>query len=68
MEFKKLALAAAVASLPATGFSMEAMEDSALSGVTGQDGISMTLNGNSPPMCGLKIPMVSMASMVMLVL
>ncbi|MDF1724267.1 MAG: hypothetical protein P1U59_07080 [Alcanivorax sp.] len=46
MEFKKLALAAAVASLPATGFSMEAMEDSALSGVTGQDGISMTLNGN----------------------
>ncbi|MED5389040.1 MAG: DUF6160 family protein, partial [Pseudomonadota bacterium] len=38
MEFKKLALAAAVATLPATGFSMEAMEDSALSGVTGQDG------------------------------
>ena len=44
MEFKKLALAAAVAALPATGFSMEAMEDSALSGVTGQDGISIGLN------------------------
>ena len=43
MEFKKLALAAAVASLPATGFSMEALEDSALSGVTGQDGISISL-------------------------
>lgn len=46
MEFKKLALAAAVAALPATGFSMEAMEDSALSGVTGQDGISIALNTN----------------------
>jgi hypothetical protein len=46
MEFKKLALAAAVASLPATGFSMEALEDSALSGVTGQDGISITLDTN----------------------
>ena len=44
MKFKKLALAAAVAALPATGFSMEAMEDSALSGVTGQDGISIGLN------------------------
>ena len=43
MEFKNLALAAAVASLPATGFSMEALEDSALSGVTGQDGISISL-------------------------
>lgn len=46
MEFKKLALAAAVATLPATGFSMEAMEDSALSGVTGQDGISIAINTN----------------------
>ena len=44
MKFKKLALADAVAALPATGFSMEAMEDSALSGVTGQDGISIGLN------------------------
>ncbi|MEE3387293.1 DUF6160 family protein [Alcanivorax sp.] len=43
MKFKKLALAAAVAALPATGFSMEAMEDTALSGVTGQDGISIGL-------------------------
>ncbi len=46
MTFKKLALAAAVAALPATGFSMEAMEDSALSGVTGQDGISIAINTN----------------------
>lgn len=44
MKFKKLALAAAVAALPATGFSMEAMEDSALSGVTGQDGLTIGLN------------------------
>lgn len=43
MKFKKLALAAAVAALPATGFSMEALEDSALSGVTGQDGINIGL-------------------------
>ena len=47
MKFKKLALAAAVAALPATGFSMEAMEDSALSGVTGQDGISIGLSLNA---------------------
>lgn len=46
MEFKKLALATAVAALPATGFSMEALEDSALSGVTGQDGITIGLNTN----------------------
>ena len=44
MNFKKLALAAAVAALPATGFSMEAMEDSALSNVTGQDGLTIGLN------------------------
>ena len=44
MKFKKLALAAAVAALPATGFSMEAMEDSALSNVTGQDGLTIGLN------------------------
>ncbi|WP_290538512.1 DUF6160 family protein [Alcanivorax sp.] len=53
MEFKKLALAAAVAALPATGFSMEALEDSALSGVTGQDGISISLASNVTT--GLKI-------------
>ena len=46
MKFKKLALAAAVAALPATGFSMEAMEDSALSGVTGQDGINIGITTN----------------------
>ena len=53
MEFKKLALAAAVAALPATGFSMEAMEDSALSGVTGQDGISIGLA--TDVVAGLKV-------------
>ena len=53
MTFKKLALAAAVAALPATGFSMEAMEDSALSGVTGQDGISISLA--SDVTAGLKV-------------
>lgn len=44
MGFKKLALAAAVATLPAAGFSMEALEDSALSAVTGQDGITIGLD------------------------
>jgi len=43
-EFKKIALAAAVsAALPVSGFAMEAMEDSALSEVTGQDGITITM-------------------------
>lgn len=42
-EFKKLALAAAVASLPVSGFAMEALDDSALAGVTGQDGITISL-------------------------
>lgn len=41
--FKKAALAAAVASLPMTGFAMEALQDEALSEVTGQDGITITL-------------------------
>jgi hypothetical protein len=41
--FKKAALAAAVAALPMTGFAMEALQDEALSEVTGQDGITITL-------------------------
>lgn len=39
--FKKLALVTAIAALPMSGFAMEAMEDSALSDVTGQDGITI---------------------------
>lgn len=45
-EFKKLALAAAVAALPVSGFAMEAMDDAALSGVTGQDGITISLGND----------------------
>lgn len=44
MNFKKLALAAAIATAPAAGLAMEPMEDAALSGVTGQDGISISLS------------------------
>lgn len=39
---KKAALAAAIVATPVAGFAMEAMDDSALSGVTGQDGITIT--------------------------
>jgi hypothetical protein len=39
--FKKLALVTAIAALPVSGFAMEALEDSALSDVTGQDGITI---------------------------
>ena len=41
--FKKLALVSAIAALPVSGFAMEAMDDSSLSAVTGQDGISISL-------------------------
>ena len=41
--FKKLALASAVAALPMSGFAMEALQDEALSDVTGQDGLSISL-------------------------
>ena len=44
--FRKLALVSAIATLPAAGFAMQAMDDAALSGVTGQDGISITLGLN----------------------
>lgn len=43
MTFKKLALAAAVALVPTAGFSMEVLDDSALSDVTGQDGIEVAI-------------------------
>ena len=41
--FKKLALVSAIAAMPMSGFAMEAMDDSSLSAVTGQDGISIEL-------------------------
>ena len=43
MNFKKLALAAAVAVAPMSALALEPMQDEALSGVTGQDGISLSL-------------------------
>ena len=44
--FQKLALASAIAALPMSGIAMEPLNDSALSDVTGQDGINITLDGN----------------------
>lgn len=44
MNFKKLALAAAVAVAPMSALALEPMQDEALSSVTGQDGISIGLN------------------------
>lgn len=44
--FKKLALATAVAALPAAGFAMEPLSDDTMSNVTGQDGISIDLATN----------------------
>jgi hypothetical protein len=46
MTFKKLALASAVAMVPAMGFAMEEVDDSLLSGITGQDGITLSLDLN----------------------
>ncbi len=43
MEFKKLALAAAIAAAPMGAMALEPMQDEALSGVTGQDGITLSL-------------------------
>ncbi len=45
--FKKLALAAAVASVPMVGVAMEPLSDENLSSVTGQDGISIALDLNA---------------------
>ncbi|MCK0152574.1 hypothetical protein MWU49_02560 [Alcanivorax sp. S6407] len=46
MGFKKLALAAAVAAAPMSALALEPMQDEALSGVTGQDGITIALDAN----------------------
>lgn len=46
MNFKKLALAAAVAVAPMSALALEPMQDEALSAVTGQDGISMTIDAD----------------------
>ena len=43
MGFKKLALAAAVAAAPMSALALEPMQDEAMSAVTGQDGISISL-------------------------
>lgn len=52
--FRKLALVSAIATLPATGFAMQAMDDAALSGVTGQDGIAISLNLNAQLNVGIE--------------
>ncbi|EKF72812.1 hypothetical protein A11A3_16842 [Alcanivorax hongdengensis A-11-3] len=44
MTFKKLALAAAIAAAPVASMAMQPMQDEALSGVTGRDGISIGIN------------------------
>lgn len=45
-KFKKLALAAAIASTPMMATSLELLDDDMLSGVTGQDGIIVNLDAN----------------------
>lgn len=52
--FKKLALVSAIAALPMSGFAMQQMDDEALSGVTGQDGISIELNLNASLNVGIE--------------
>lgn len=47
MGFKKLAIAAAVAIAPMSALALEPMQDEALSSVTGQDGISISISGMS---------------------
>src|SRR5690554_3707865 len=42
--FKKLALVSAIAALPMSGFAMEALDDSTMSGITGQDGLVVSIN------------------------
>lgn len=41
--FQKIALVAAIAAAPMSGFAMEALEDEALSAVTGQDGVTISI-------------------------
>lgn len=47
MNFKKLALVAAVAAAPMSAMALEPMQDEALSGVTGQDGINIGIETNA---------------------
>lgn len=47
MNFKKLALAAAVAVAPMSALALEPMQDEALSAVTGQDGINIGITTNN---------------------
>lgn len=54
MNFKKLALAAAVAVAPMSALALEPMQDDALSSVTGQDGISIGLNLNASLNVGIE--------------
>jgi len=44
MNFKKLALASAIAAMPMSAFALDEIADEALSDVSGQDGISAVLN------------------------
>lgn len=44
MTFKKLALAAAIATVPMASFAVEVMDDEALASATGQDGIAISLD------------------------
>src|SRR5690554_3560779 len=53
--FKKLALVTAVAALPMSGFAMEALDDSTMSGITGQDGLVVSINTNGPLEMGINI-------------
>lgn len=48
MTFKKLALASAIALVPAVGFSVENLDDGMLSDVTGQDGIQIDIATAAP--------------------
>ncbi|MFZ5722987.1 MAG: DUF6160 family protein [Pseudomonadota bacterium] len=48
MTFKKLALASAIAMVPAVGFSVESLDDAGLSDVTGQDGIEIDIATAAP--------------------
>lgn len=43
MTFKKLALAAAIAAVPAVAFSVETLDDSELSATTGRDGLEVSI-------------------------
>lgn len=50
MNFKKLVLATAIATVSSASFAMEAMDEEALSDTTGQDGLTININ---PPDAGI---------------